>query len=222
MLVSSQVKLELSRLLQFVTQEITQLFLHWQRVYYVRWVLIERSYIHQGRRFSKMSSPRVSPSGSGIQLTRIGLPPSSGWTTRSSRNFSLSSLSSLGPWRPQHRTMMLTISATVNAIESCNFPATAYTLLSCLPLPSLLPSLLLRLCELASSQKVLSCLCHFPCQARTSPPRFNSDSKTFVMLLDGPWSWRCWQVDDLLPVNCGRLRPSRCYSLQPRTPEGFH
>ena len=76
---------------------------------------------------------------------------------------------------------MLTVSAMVNAIESCNFPATAYTLLSCLPLPSfLLLSPILRLCELASSQKVLSCLCRSPCQAQTLPPLFA------VMLLDGP------------------------------------
>ena len=81
---------------------------------------------------------------------------------------------------------MLTVSATVNAIESCNSPATAYTPLSYLPLPSLLLSPLLRLCELASSQKVLSCLCRFPCQAQTLPPRSYSDSKMFVMLLDGP------------------------------------
>lgn len=81
---------------------------------------------------------------------------------------------------------MLTVSATVNAIESCNFPATAYTLLSCLPLPSLLLlSPILRLCELASSQKVLSCLCRSPCQAQTLLPRSNS-KMIAVMLLDGP------------------------------------
>ena len=80
---------------------------------------------------------------------------------------------------------MLTVSATVNAIESCNFPATTYTLLSCLPLPSLLLSQLLRLCELASSQKVLSCLYRSPCQAQTLLPRSNS-KMIAVMLLDGP------------------------------------
>ena len=88
-------------------------------------------------------------------------------------------------------TTMKTIAAAVNAIESCNFPATAYTPLSYVPLPSLfllLPlPLLLRLCVLASSQKAVSCSYRFPCQAQTLLPRCsNFDSKMFVMLLDGP------------------------------------
>ena len=74
---------------------------------------------------------------------------------------------------------MLTVSAKVNAIESCNSHATAYTPLSYLPLPTLPLSPLLRLCELASSQKVLSCLCRSPCQDQTMLP-------LVVMLLDGP------------------------------------